>query len=86
MKYRSVATPKFWEAYDRLPSHIQTRAKKQFELFSADPLHRSLHLKRVGDLWSVRISKAYRALATRNGDEFAWVWIGTHDEYDRLLD
>jgi len=66
--------------------HIQARARKQFELFSADPVHPSLHLKQAGDFWSVRITKAYRALALRSGDEFTWVWIGTHDEYERMLD
>jgi len=86
VKYHSVATPEFWERLDRLPAHIRTRAEKQFNLFSADPSHPSLHLKQVGGYWSVRVSDAYRALARRNGNEFTWFWIGGHDEYERKLD
>ena len=28
---------------------------------------------------------AYRALAVRRGDAFHWFWIGTHDEYERII-
>lgn len=71
--------------YDRLPSDIQARAEKHYELFSTNPGHPSLHLKRVGDFWSVRVTDAYRALALFDGNEFTWVWIGTHDEYEESL-
>jgi len=27
----------------------------------------------------------YRALATEEGDDFIWFWIGNHDEYNRLI-
>ena len=27
----------------------------------------------------------YRALAEEDGDDFVWVWIGRHDDNDRLL-
>ena len=71
--------------FDALPAEIQTRAEKQYALFSFNPGHPSLHLKQTGDFWSVRVSDAYRALANRNGDEFTWFWIGPHDEYERLI-
>jgi hypothetical protein len=28
----------------------------------------------------------YRALAVEDGADLIWFWIGTHAEYDRLLD
>jgi hypothetical protein len=28
---------------------------------------------------------SHRALAVKDGDDFIWVWIGQHDEYDRLI-
>jgi hypothetical protein len=64
---------------------IRKRAEKQFALFSVNPGHPSLHLKQVGEFWSVRITQAYRALALRDGGQFTWIWIGTHQEYERLL-
>jgi hypothetical protein len=45
----------------------------------------TLHLKQIGEYWSVRITNAYRALALRQGDEFTWVWIGSHDDYERII-
>ena len=39
-------------------------------------------------IFSVRITRDYRALAIWNvdGDEdLVWFWIGSHSEYDRLL-
>jgi hypothetical protein len=85
VKFRSVTIPRFWELYDRLPSDVQARAEKQYELFSSNPGHPFLHLKHVGDFWSVRVTDAYRALALFDGHEFTWVWIGTHDEYERIM-
>jgi len=44
-----------------------------------------LRFKKVGELWSVRISNGYRALSLLEEDTFFWFWIGTHDEYEGLL-
>jgi hypothetical protein len=27
----------------------------------------------------------HRALAVEDGKEFIWVWVGTHDEYERMI-
>jgi hypothetical protein len=27
----------------------------------------------------------HRALAMEDGEDFIWVWIGTHDEYERMI-
>lgn len=79
------ATPRFWQCYHRLPSEIRKLADRSYEILRADPRHPSLHLKRIGDFWSVRVGLHYRALAVEDGSDLLWVWIGTHDEYDRLL-
>jgi hypothetical protein len=68
-----------------LPSEIRKLARKNFRLWLRDPSHPSLHFKKVGDFWSVRVGINYRALATRNGDLVRWFWIGPHDEYERLI-
>jgi len=82
---RHLASPSFWESYDRLPSAIRELADRNFQLLKTDPRHPSLHLKRVGRYWSVRIGKKYRALATDIEHGVLWFWIGTHAEYDRLV-
>ena len=48
-------TDRFWKCFEDLPNDIQKLAKKSFELLKADPLHPSLHFKKVGKFWSVRI-------------------------------
>ena len=82
---RSVATPQFWDLFEQLPADVQVRTEKQYELFSSNPRHPSLHLKPAGEFWSVRVTDAYRALALLAGNEFTWVWIGSHDEYERVI-
>ena len=78
-------TPGFWECYWRLPGEIRRLADKNFELLKENPNHPSLQFKKVGKLWSARIGLAYRALAVKDGQDFIWVWIGTHDDYERMI-
>ena len=78
-------TRRFWNCLECLPEAVQTAARENFELLKEDPAHPSLHFKRVGKFWSARVGLAYRALATEDGADFIWVWIGPHDEYRRLI-
>ena len=78
-------TEKFWERYKNLPGDIQELADKNFELLKTNPRHPSLQFKKIGNLWSVRIGLTYRALAIKDGNDFIWVWIGSHDDYEKLL-
>jgi len=75
----------FWKHYYQLPLSVQQLADKQYKRLREDPLHPSLHLKKTGRFWSVRVTDNYRALALRVEGNFVWFWIGTHDEYERLL-
>ena len=54
-------------------------------MLKSDPWHPSLHFKRVGNLWSARAGLDHRALAVEDGQDFIWVWIGTHDDYGRMI-
>jgi hypothetical protein len=83
VKYR--ATPDSWYHYRQLPSEIQELADRCYELLKQDSRYPSLHFKKVGSFWSVRIGIRYRALAIEENDDIAWLWIGTHAEYDQLL-
>jgi hypothetical protein len=83
MKY--FTSPSFWDSYERLPSTIQELADRCFDLLKAQPSHPSLHLKKVGRYWSVRVGRKYRALAVEVDQDILWFWIGTHAEYDQLI-
>jgi hypothetical protein len=78
-------TRRFWKCFDDLPEAVQRTAEKNFELLKTDPSHPSLHFKKVGRFWSVRVGISHRALAVEDGADFIWVWIGTHDEYERMI-
>ncbi len=84
---KSLTTPDFWNLYAKLPLKIKKQARKAYQLWQENQFHPSLHFKKVGkNLWSARITQNYRALALKKGDDYYWVWIGTHDEYELLLD
>ena len=78
-------TPQFWRRYHDLPTSIQDRADQAFAFLERDPRHPSLQFRRLGAFWSARVDLAHRALAVQDGDDFIWVWIGSHDEYERIL-
>ena len=78
-------TPQFWQRYHDLPASVRDSADKAFALLKRDARHPSLQLKKVGSFWSARVGLAHRALAAQDGDDFIWVWIGSHDEYERIL-
>jgi hypothetical protein len=78
-------TPRFWKYFENLPESVQDVAEKNFKLLRSDPLHPSLHFKRIGKFWSVRAGSNHRALAIADSDDYIWVWIGTHDEYERII-
>jgi hypothetical protein len=79
------ATPQFWSRLEKLPDPVQDLARKNFELLKQNPNHPSLHFKKVGRFWSARVGSSYRALAVQDGSDYIWVWIGDHDQYDRLI-
>lgn len=78
-------TETFWKCFHTLPENIQKISREQFSLLKNTPRHPSLHFKKVGKLWSVRISLDYRALSYKDKEDFIWVWIGTHEDYNRML-
>lgn len=39
----------------------------------------------MGRLWSVRVGRNHRAIAVEVQDGLRWIWIGPHDEYERLI-
>ena len=81
---KHFASPRFWTLYEALPAEIRELADKNYRLLEADPRHPSLHFKKLGNHWSVRIGAHYRALATEVDDGLLWFWIGTHADYDKL--
>ena len=83
MKHR--ASPTFWQCYEKLPGSTQRLADKNFQLLKENPEHPSLRFKQIGRFRSARVGLMYRALGVHTEDVILWIWIGNHDEYDRIL-
>jgi hypothetical protein len=62
---KSAVVPSFWAAYDILNADVKRRARKAYRLWVENPFHPSLYFKCVNreeNVWSVRITRGYRAL------------------------
>jgi hypothetical protein len=75
----------FWQSYNQLPINIQLIANASFVKLKNHNHYPSLHLKKVGRYWSVRIGKKHRAIAVEVDSGLLWFWIGGHAEYEQLI-
>jgi hypothetical protein len=85
---KSDTLPSFWTGYSKLDESIRHKARKTYIVWQANPFHPSLRFKCVNhseDIWSVRITRSYRALGIMENDVVTWFWIGNHDEYERYF-
>ena len=85
---KSSTLPSFWMAYMPLREDIKRSARKAYRLWAQNPFHPSLHFKcinREENVWSVRVTRGYRALGVLEGDTVTWFWIGSHDDYERFF-
>lgn len=84
MRHRRNAD--FRVLYLALPPGVRKLADKQSQLLKKDHRHPSLHFKRAGPYWTVRVGLHYRPVALEpEQGVLVWFWIGTHHEYDRLI-
>jgi Txe/YoeB family toxin of Txe-Axe toxin-antitoxin module len=84
----SRARPSFWKAYANLSETNRRSARRAYSLFAENPDHPSLRFKKLGGydhIWSVRINEQYRAIGERHGDTIIWVWVGSHNDFDKLF-
>jgi hypothetical protein len=85
---RSRATARFWKLYSALPVRIQRLARKNYLLWGNDPGHPSLGFKPLkggsARRFSIRVGDHHRAIGQRIDDGIEWVWIGSHEDYNKL--
>ena len=86
---KSVTTKRFRKAYDALPDHVRQAAIKTYEVWKNNHRHPSLQFKKIHPtkpIYSVRISLAWRVLGLKQGNTVIWFWIGSHTQYEQLID
>jgi hypothetical protein len=85
----SRTTRCFRELFAGLPRQVQRQARESYRLFMQDPRHPGLHFKQVHrdpPTYSARVGLGYRAAGVLDGNTVIWFWIGTHADYERLLE
>ncbi len=85
---KSVTTEKFRKAFLKLPKNIQERARQSYQLWKLNNNHPGLHFKQINNqqpIYSVRVSLSYRALGIIEEKTIIWFWIGSHEEYNHLI-
>jgi hypothetical protein len=84
---KSFRDSTFKKLYLQLPEKIKILAINCYKLWRTNHLHPSLHYKRIGnDFRSIRIGYHFSALARIRNNCVVWFWIGSHEEYSKLLD
>lgn len=86
MKSKTLSS--FWKVYEKLSKDVKEKAKKSYEIWRRNPFHPSLHFKCINqeeNVWSLRVSRGYRALCIFEKDFVVWFWIGSHDEYEQFI-
>jgi hypothetical protein len=84
----SKTTERFRKSFARLSPEMQSQARESYRTFQRDPNHNSLQFKPTKKnpaVWSVRVSLGYRALGWRSGDKMVWFWIGTRNDFERVV-
>jgi hypothetical protein len=84
---KSSTTPDFWAAYQVLPERVRNLARKNYLLWQENPAHPSLHWKQlraraVVNPCRVAISRAGACAQWRTA---YWFWIGSHNEFDKII-
>lgn len=60
-------------------------ATEKYKLFKIEPYHPSLGFQAKGKVWTVDIGRSYRAIAFRTENQLWWFWIGSHEDYNNVL-
>jgi mRNA-degrading endonuclease RelE of RelBE toxin-antitoxin system len=85
---KSSTTRQFHKSFQKLPAQVQRRARNAYRLFLQNPYHPSLRFKQVHPtrpIYSARVGQGYRALGQKEENEVIWFWIGSHEDYNKLL-
>ena len=85
----SRTTRRFRDLLAKLPATVRRQARVAYRQFLADPSHPGLRLKQVHTsppAYSVRVGGGHRAVGYLAGGTMTWLWVGSHADYDQLLD
>lgn len=85
----SRTTRQFRDLLETLPAAVRRQTRAVYRQFRVDPSYPGLRFKQVHTpppTYSVRIGIGYRAVGVLDGGIVIWFWVGSHADYDYLLD
>ena len=85
----SIITADYMDCFSRLPREVQEQARRTYLTWRANSSHPGLRFKPIHGhegLYSVRVGLGWRALGRLEGNTITWFWIGSHADYDQLVD
>jgi len=80
--------PSFRNCFKGLPKKIQKKAKENYKLWEIEPFNPILRFKQVHPtrpIWSIAIGYRWRALGLKNDNMISWFWIGSHEDYNNII-
>lgn len=90
--FRSLRSASFNKELEKLPEDIQILAKENFLKWKENPSSIKFKPLEVANknVYSAQVGQNHRALAqkTRDADNnvaFYWIWIGSHEEYNKKI-
>jgi mRNA-degrading endonuclease RelE of RelBE toxin-antitoxin system len=86
---KSRTTTQFRQLFAKLPESVREQTRNAYQQFKKDPSYPSLRFKKVHPklpIYSARINRDYRVVGQLEEDTVIWFWIGSHAEYNLLLD
>jgi hypothetical protein len=69
-------------------SELQSKARQIYRDWKTDPFNPQFSFKQVNSkrsIFSIRIALKYRALAVKQNNIMIWFWIGSHEDYNNLV-
>jgi hypothetical protein len=84
----SITSERFWKCYREIPESVKKEAKKAYQQFKKNPYYPGLRFKRIHStrpIFSLRITKDYRAVGLLQDNQIIWHWIGSHSDYALIL-
>ena len=86
----SITVKPFWKLFANLPLEIKNLSKDTYKNWKEYPSHPSIHFEKIKSIkkynaYSVRIGLNYRALCYVENNTAYWFWIGSHEEYNKII-
>ncbi len=84
----SFLTNDFIRLFRKLPEKTRKRARKNYRIWKENINHPGVEFKNVHQvkpIYSVRIGMGWRAIGLKQDDTLIWFWIGSHNDYDKIL-